>query len=279
MGDGLIMNFSEFRKLTMPEQKTYPGRHPVFRAWVIYAMQLPASPFSYILAKGKVSANQISILRVVLYLGILPLFLLSNKVIIFGIVIYYFALISDCIDGQLARYHGTGSLEGSFVDSITSVVMVPSMFIAAGLTVYNWSGGIWGLLLISLLLGLRGISERTKNSVIMKHLFSESASLSVYDRKDNDTTDDSQAKKRVGYLKVDNNLIVLLLMDNHFLLLRIVFAIVLGMLLNNNPIIIYLLLLGTLFITVRLEIVTSWHIFRDRGITKFINRYLPLFLR
>lgn len=270
------MTFKEFRQKTMPLRKTYPWRHPFFRAWVIYGMQQPASPFSYVLSKIGITANQISVLRVLICFSILPLFLLSNILIILGLVAFYFALITDCIDGQLARFHETSSLEGSFVDSLTSAVMFPCIYIATGLTAYNWSDDVWGLLLVCFILGFKGLSGKSKNATIVKLLFSQNTTLSVEDRSAKDKDLRMRVKSHGGhdYPRGFKYIILLLLNDNHFLVLRLAASVGLGIIMANNAIIIYLLLSGSLFLVIRSEVISSLTTYKDKQVTKAVNAYL-----
>ena len=191
-------------------------------------MQIPASFRSFILSKFGVSANCVSISRVILCILILPLFLFSNKSILLGLLVFYFALISDCIDGQLSRYYGSGSLEGTFVDGITSSILVPCMYIALGLVAYSWSGEIWGLLIVAFILGFSGLFEKTRNTLIIKLLFKQSSAASINREKESCEyiNINSVPVKKVNKKNSLIEAVILLLNNAFFLILRFVLVVI-----------------------------------------------------
>ena len=58
----------------------------------------------------------------------------------FGLFILFLSQISDAVDGQLARIQKTDSIEGSFIDAVTSYPIIPSAYMGLSLLELNLSG-------------------------------------------------------------------------------------------------------------------------------------------
>lgn len=115
------------------------------------------SPYvTWLFLRLGISANQCSVLRVVLVFAIGPLFLLPNPVWwIVAVFARYGTVVLDCVDGELARLRGTASPEGTFVDEFTGMVCgrATITFIALGL--YFMLGGH---VVVIALFGLMGMT-------------------------------------------------------------------------------------------------------------------------
>lgn len=106
---------------------------------------------SYILAKIGISANSVTIGFLIISLIANGLFIIPNfYTIIILIVASEIAQILDCVDGQLARYHGTSSTFGKLLDIFSEVIIWGTFFIAFGSRLYLENGNPFFLILGSL---------------------------------------------------------------------------------------------------------------------------------
>ncbi len=263
------MTFFEFRKKTMPESKTYPGRHPFLRKYVVYFMQMPAAPFSYILVKFPwVTPNRVSILRMVLSVGVIFLFLGSENMIILGLLLAYFALFSDCIDGQIARYRGTDSLEGAFVDSLTSRALEPALIISLGVVIYNWSGEIWGILLSAIILGLTSLPVQSYQSLILKYREDKERSTIPFNKFMNTASADAPRNNDIKIEKYTfREALRYFILDGHFVVKRVFLVTLLGILgYGVMPLYVYLYI--KLFFCVKHDLVFALNVYNNKLVSK-----------
>jgi phosphatidylglycerophosphate synthase len=156
LGPGLSMNCSPIgspartvrdtmlraMKLSLAEirGRGLEGRNDRFHSpsWFGRNVTRRLSPYiTWLFLRLGISANQCSVLRVLLVIAVGPLFLLADpKWWILAVFLRYGTTVLDCVDGELARLRGTASPEGTFVDEFTGVVSgrATNTFIALGLS-------------------------------------------------------------------------------------------------------------------------------------------------
>jgi len=95
------------------------------------------SPYvTWVFLRLGISANQCSVMRVVLVVAIGPLFLMPDpRWWILALFARYGTIVLDCVDGELARLRGSASPEGTFVDEFTGMACgrITTAFVALGL--------------------------------------------------------------------------------------------------------------------------------------------------
>ncbi|OGE07927.1 hypothetical protein A3I53_04530 [Candidatus Curtissbacteria bacterium RIFCSPLOWO2_02_FULL_40_13b] len=105
-------------------------------------------PIAYLLAKNNVSANAVTVVFLLIALaGNFLLVIPSVFTIILLIIFHEVAWLFDCVDGQLARYHGTFSKYGENFDTLSHVIVSGTFMLAFGTRIYLESGQAMFLLL------------------------------------------------------------------------------------------------------------------------------------
>lgn len=266
-----MISFADFKRRAMPQSKTLPGRHALLRWWAKYGMIYPASPISYCLSFTGVSANSVSVSRAVVSLLVVSLFLLSNIYVLLGTIVFVIAYISDDVDGQLARYNGQASLEGSFLDSVTSSVHAPSLWIALALLGYNWSGSIYGLLVVMVLLAVRGMATHAKLLTMMKLKVGGNTALKANDYNDQINSVPEKCEKDLicetprGFMCG----LKIFIRDVRFVMVWFILVVIVSIGLSNNSTAIFVYLSFTLIIQICAEVWRIFRIYRNKEITTF----------
>lgn len=100
-------------------------------------------PIAYFLAKKGVSANIVSL--IFMFTGLLANAVLPIPTIwalLISLVLHELAQLIDCIDGQLARYHGSSFKEGEALDTLITILITGTFILAFSLRLYfetnNW---------------------------------------------------------------------------------------------------------------------------------------------
>jgi len=105
-------------------------------------------PVAYFCAKKRVSANMVTAIFLAISLLANLLFVIpSLYTIVSLILIHVVAQFLDCVDGQLARYHGVSSKSGENFDSLAHVLISGSFMLAFGIRLYLQSNQIIFLIL------------------------------------------------------------------------------------------------------------------------------------
>jgi hypothetical protein len=94
----------------------------------------------------------------------------------------HIALITDCVDGELARLYEVQSLEGSFIDSVTGKPMLFTIFAGSAFVAYNLDGTILPFAIVIFLLGIQSMTMQSYNTTLLKLILGGDTSLSVDDR-------------------------------------------------------------------------------------------------
>lgn len=95
-------------------------------------------PITWLLAKLGFSANQATYLSgLVAVCGAALLIAANREMNVAGAVLFNLWAVLDCVDGTLARYRGSSSQHGDFVDTVFGYLAFGIVFIAMGVTAEN----------------------------------------------------------------------------------------------------------------------------------------------
>ena len=91
--------------------------------------------FSWLFLNLKISANKITLIgEVISLIGVV--FLGYGKFLI-GALLLQLGYILDCSDGEVSRYSKTSSKQGEFLDLIGHLIIIPCMWFAVGIGLYE----------------------------------------------------------------------------------------------------------------------------------------------
>lgn len=94
-------------------------------------------PVAYFCAKKGISANTITVVFLLISLLANALFAIPSIYTILSlIIIHETAQLLDCVDGQLARYHGVSSKYGKSFDTLAHVLISGTFMLAFGIRLY-----------------------------------------------------------------------------------------------------------------------------------------------
>jgi len=267
------MGLRSFQAKTMPRSKQYPDRHVVLQRWVTFGLQYPALPFSFVMSKMRISPNGVSIFRVLLNIAV-PVVLLfwwsTPTALVVVVVVLYASIVTDVIDGQLARAYGTTSPEGHFVDSVTSASIPISIYISAGVATYLWGDVPYGLVTVAFILGTWGITAHSRDEVLAKESASRPAAPAVQRAPASPPPGPSGGDRSNLTALIPG--IVVVIRSPHFLLLRFAGAVALALVLSEVNLIISLFLGVELALSARTEIRNAVRVYRQKLITRGLDR-------
>lgn len=105
-------------------------------------------PIAYLCAKKGISANSVTILFLTISLIANALFIIPSILTLIALIILHeIGQLLDCVDGQLARYHGVTSKFGENFDSLCHVLISGTFMLAFGIRLYAINGQIIFLIL------------------------------------------------------------------------------------------------------------------------------------
>lgn len=164
------MEFRELKSFCYPDNKRITNDY----LFLTFFLRKISIYFTYILIKLKVTANQVSLLSIISTLfGCYLLSTGDHRPLFLGAISVNAGMLSDCIDGEIARYRGVTKL-GGFLERIysdlTYALLLPA--IAVGLyrtsdvkniaiIVLAFCGAISGILFRSY---LDGLSRKARHS-------------------------------------------------------------------------------------------------------------------
>jgi hypothetical protein len=145
------------------------------------------SPFitKFLVTKTNVSANQITILQLISSLIGMALLCFSNVYFaLVGVLFLHVGYVFDCIDGEVARYRKSQSINGMFLDFVNHEIIIPMTFGCLSFHYFfqNQSTVFFGVGLALILLRINPIGkarQTTINYLIQKHM-SPAYSISKY---------------------------------------------------------------------------------------------------
>ncbi len=83
----------------------------------------------FLVTKTNVSANQVTILQLVFSLMGLGLLCFPDiRIALFGSLLLHIGFVFDCIDGEVARYRKTQSINGMFLDFVNHEIIIPMTY-------------------------------------------------------------------------------------------------------------------------------------------------------
>jgi len=125
----------ELRTVTQPESVV---NRPNAEHWMgrLYLRNL--SPYvTRIALRAGLSANSVTALMILIGLIGVWSFALSGPLAYIGVAGVQIYLLLDCVDGEVARFRGTQSAKGIYLDRWGHYVVETSMFIALGVRAFN----------------------------------------------------------------------------------------------------------------------------------------------
>lgn len=125
-----LPSIEELRKICQPEDIDQTLLARTYRGISIYITKL----FLY----TPITPNQITLLCVAIYIGGAALFILGSPLmIIIGGLVVRASLLLDYVDGNVARYRGTSSPEGAFLDKLSDCIPQILLFVFLGFGIYQ----------------------------------------------------------------------------------------------------------------------------------------------
>ena len=109
-----------------------------------YFTRFISAPITTILSYTKITPNMAT--ASMFFFGIFGAFLFSlggSLNYIFGGICFIFLIVSDTVDGELARYKGTSSLFGDYLDRLAHYVTNTSLFIGIGIGLFIEFNELW----------------------------------------------------------------------------------------------------------------------------------------
>lgn len=110
-------------------QVSYPGWND--QPWVYFRIRKVSIYLTWILLHLPLTANNITLLGIAA--GLLACVLFGLNYLIAGVIVLQFSVLLDFCDGEISRYRGQQSEEGSYLDLIYHFCVHPSIF--AGITI------------------------------------------------------------------------------------------------------------------------------------------------
>jgi phosphatidylglycerophosphate synthase len=103
--------------------KTYKSRDAW---WTVLFVDPVASRLTYVVARRtRITPNQLTVLAFAIGMGAAGCFAAGDfGWLIAGAVLYHLSFVVDCMDGKLARYQGSGSIFGGWLDYVLDRVRV-----------------------------------------------------------------------------------------------------------------------------------------------------------
>lgn len=115
---------------------------------------------TWILVKTSISANFITVFSIIIGLtGLILIGLSKSLLIIIGFMFLYLYFILDEVDGEVARYKKSTSVQGVFYDEVGHLLIHTGLFFIFGFSIYNITSDdlflILGFLASFFILGIR----------------------------------------------------------------------------------------------------------------------------
>ncbi|GMU41358.1 MAG: hypothetical protein AMXMBFR23_22240 [Chloroflexota bacterium] len=100
--------------------------------WTVQPVRWVSIYLTRILIPLGLTANQASILNLLVGLAAAACFAVGVTAWPLGCALLALNMILDCVDGELARYRGSSSLTGLYLDRLNSLTMYPSVLLGLG---------------------------------------------------------------------------------------------------------------------------------------------------
>ena len=157
-----LPSVGELRTVTQPESVV---NRPNAEHWMgrLYLRNL--SPYiTRIMLRAGLSANSVTALMI--FIGLLGVwsFALSGPLAYIGVAGVQIYLLLDCVDGEVARFRGTQSAKGIYLDRWGHYVVETSMFAALGVRAFNGDEMIY--IVIGLLAALLAALTKAETDLV-----------------------------------------------------------------------------------------------------------------
>jgi len=127
---GKTLTYKQIKSIQKKDLKSKSIVYDIYRNF--------STPLTYVFVKLGVSANQITILSILLYvIGGLLLSLGQALFFILGLGVFIFNRILDDCDGEVARIHDARSIEGVYLDRLGHYVLSLSLGLGFGFGLYR----------------------------------------------------------------------------------------------------------------------------------------------
>ena len=138
---GKLPSIAELRKICQPEDEVVHQRG-VGRRITLFIRYISIY-LTYPLLYTPISANQVTILHGIVYLAGCSLLITAKPLLVLiGAVVIRLAGFLDYVDGEIARYRGTGGAEGGFLDLLIDAINRAYLFVALTIGLYRALPGV-----------------------------------------------------------------------------------------------------------------------------------------
>ena len=103
--------------------------------------------FTWIFVRTPITANQVTLLQELLGIaGAIMLGLGNSTAAVWGVGLLQLGYILDCSDGEVARWNGTQSVKGVFLDLVGHAIVIPVYMFGLGFGVWQRTGRLEALI-------------------------------------------------------------------------------------------------------------------------------------
>lgn len=129
-------SIAELKKIVQKSQVNY--KSPWYARKVIRKISVYVT---WLLLHTNVTANQVTIMQLIVSLTGIGLLCSADVWIAFvGVFLLHLGYVFDCVDGEIARYRKTQSINGLFLDFVNHEIIIPATFFGLGLHYYFLTG-------------------------------------------------------------------------------------------------------------------------------------------
>lgn len=186
-------SFLEFKKIIQKSQLNYQS------PWYARKVIRKLTPFiTRVLVRTPITANQVTLFQ--LCLGLTGLYFLYDKspfLALFGAVLLNIAYLFDCVDGEIARYKKSQSINGMFLDFVNHEIIIPFIYPCFAFHYFFLTGSIFyfGLGLIILMYRINPISKARLTTI---NYLTEKRKSPTYDIRNYHNSDETKSSTRPG---------------------------------------------------------------------------------
>ena len=127
-------NFVEYNKQIFKDYKK-SIKHAIFdETLTLYILRPIAFVFVKMLYPTNVTPNQVSLITIIV--GIISGYFFSRGTVtcfVIGGSLYFFCMVTDCVDGMIARLKNSGTVVGRIIDGVADYIVGISVYIGMGI--------------------------------------------------------------------------------------------------------------------------------------------------
>lgn len=192
--------------------------------------------FTYLFINMGISANIVSIISILEVLIACILIMIGGQCTIWGVFLYVFWHVLDCVDGNIARIKKESSYVGAFLDAVSGYTAPAFIFLSVGVAAYHTTNLLNEYKYVFIILGAIGsISDLFSRIIYQKYLVTEYR-LGVMDEKENIDTAREKGLSHIADIIMKNlsyscmfmPLLIIALFTNRFDLLIFVYSVYLS---------------------------------------------------